>query len=146
MKIRTFVSILILVLAVLIIAGSCATVSKSYKRDFKKDMVGTWLNQEYYKYEFVTSKAIVNPDQTVELYDKEGDKWPTTAKIIIKDRWTDSEGNIFYKIESIYPIRTEYELWKLNNSRTIWELMFRAMEHYTEIDPNSTNYRIYYRQ
>lgn len=39
-----------LLLAFVALLASGAAGSKSYKRDYKKDMVGTWVNPEYDKY------------------------------------------------------------------------------------------------
>ena len=48
MKTRMFVSVLILVLAVLIIAGSCATRRKAISdEDFMEAWSGTWINTDY---------------------------------------------------------------------------------------------------
>jgi hypothetical protein len=146
MKTRVFISILVLVLAVLIIAGSCATGNKASNRDFKKDIVGTWVNSNYNENEWVTAKLIVKSEKTAEFYKRESDTWPSPATITIVDRWVDSKGNIYYKAEVTFSYRTKYHLWKLNSSKTTWELMSRALDYFTEIDPNNTYYRIYYRQ
>ena len=53
MKTKTFVSILILVLAVMIVAGSCATKKEVvaekdfYVPKFDEEIHGTWINEEY---------------------------------------------------------------------------------------------------
>ena len=47
MKARTYVSILILVLAVLIVVGSCATKRKAISNDdFFQAWSATWINTE----------------------------------------------------------------------------------------------------
>jgi hypothetical protein len=145
MKARTLI-LVVLIMAMLLIAGICVADSKSFKRDFKKDMVGTWVNSNYNKNKWVTSKVVIKSDKTAEFYKSESDTWPSPRTIAIVDRWTDSEGNIYYKAEVATSIRTKYELWKLNNSKTTLELMSREVEYFTEIDPNNTYYRIYYRQ
>ena len=48
MKTRMLVSILIIILAVLIIAGSCATRRKAISdEDFMEAWSGTWINTDY---------------------------------------------------------------------------------------------------
>ena len=49
MKTRTYVSILILVIAVLVIVGGCATGKKASvtERDIFKELSGTWVNEDY---------------------------------------------------------------------------------------------------
>ena len=50
MKTRSLVAILILVLAVLIIAGSCTTRRKAISdEDFMEALSGTWVNTDYSK-------------------------------------------------------------------------------------------------
>ncbi len=47
MKNRTLVSILILVLAVLIIAGSCVSGKKAYVAKEDEEIYSTWINPDY---------------------------------------------------------------------------------------------------
>jgi hypothetical protein len=63
MKTRTLVSILILVLAVLIIAGSCATMKKEISEtDFFEAYSGTWINTDYSGDSWGRQKKIHFPD------------------------------------------------------------------------------------
>ena len=61
MKTRIFVSILILVLAVLIITGGCATERKLNK-SIQEEIVGTWINTEYNDFNGKFAKQIIQPD------------------------------------------------------------------------------------
>jgi hypothetical protein len=55
---RTLISILILVLTVKVIAGSCA--SKPYRAKSDEVLYGTWSNEEYN----TGGKYVYNPDGT----------------------------------------------------------------------------------
>ena len=47
MKTRMLVSIVILVLTVMFIAGSCATEKKAYVATEDEEIYGTWVNPDY---------------------------------------------------------------------------------------------------
>lgn len=48
MKTRTFISVVILIMAVLIIVGSCATEKLATKKS--EILYGTWVNKDYNNY------------------------------------------------------------------------------------------------
>ena len=148
MKARTFVSILILVLAVLIIAGSCATekityISKEY------EIYGTWVNTDYddtNRY----SKVVVYPNGIIHYYRKNTDTVVSIEEeFVIANKWIDSKGNIYYTTRNfaeIYPGWT-FSLYKINNSGKNLEYDWSFNDYPKEIDPQkSGEYHIYYRQ
>jgi hypothetical protein len=95
------------------------------------------------------AKVIFNPDGTCELYDHESHEEPGRTGIFnIVGKWSDSEEFINYKITIVIDImnRTDYHLYKLNNSESALEDMFDSHDHPTEINSNSALYSIYYRQ
>ena len=96
MKTRTIVSILILVLAVLVIAGSCATKRKAIsEEDFLETWSGTWINTEYVGK--TAQKITLQPDGTREGF---GILTSTTAtyqdEVTILETWLDAKGTIRY--------------------------------------------------
>ena len=150
MKIRTFVSILILVLAVLIISEGYATEKKVTKRDYRF-VSGTWINEEYNSYDF-EARYELHRDGSWDGYNRISD---TGKKYIghyaIVDKWTDSEGNIWYKMHVWYgPIDevhiSGYELDKFSESGKVWEYISDSYAFPTEIDESHPKYHIYYRQ
>jgi len=153
MKARALVSIVILVLAVLIIAGSCATNRKTYvSSDYVlKELTGTWYNEEYENSPH-KSKVIVNPDGTKEAYKKWVDTTRIThveAKLIeFYEKWTDTKGDVWYQAQYLVEAWnwTMYELGKINNTGKVWESVYSIDEYPNEIDPENANYKIYYRQ
>jgi len=66
MKSRTFASILILILVVFVIIGSCATKRKAVSdEDFFKVLNGTWINTDYSGGEHTRSMVRFNRDYLV---------------------------------------------------------------------------------
>jgi len=136
MKTRTLVSILILILAVLIIVGSCATKRKAVSdEDFFEVWSGTWINTDYGG--DICQKIINYPDGTAEGF---GILTSTIAlfkkKITILDQWLDSKGTIWYR-------------GHCEDSGNTWEYII-ASEDYPieewEPDKLEYGYRIMYRQ
>jgi len=116
------------------------------------ELVGTWANTNYgtCKIPF-PQKVINNPDGTLELYAGMADIAHRKGKYNIIDKWTDSEGNVLYKIrrawgDGTYGEKPDYELHKISNSGLTWEFVFSMDEYPTEINPNHPFYMIYYRQ
>ena len=149
MKTRTFIFILILVLAVLIITGSCARMKSPDKMTYER-FCGTWVNTEYEGKEAPPVKQIFNPDGTCTTYSHlhETSTW-RRATYTVEKRWTDSEGNSWYhfKIEWPFSKTTEYLLFKLGRYNSILEYNRSGTVYPTEIGPEVkySEYRIYYR-
>ena len=155
MKTRTFISILILVLAVLIIAGSCATGKKAYVVQEDEELFGTWINPDYDE-KMQAAKFVYKPDGKVLHYPTRSDtkeRWE--ANFTITDKWTDPDGDIWYKW-----VETEgtgggfsgsgerYFIAKISRSGKAIECSFSGYDYPPEVNPDNLryNYRIYYRQ
>ena len=155
MKTRTLVSIMILILAVLVIAGSCATGKKAYVVQEDEELFGTWINPDYGGLA-KAEKVIHEPDGVVRYYSTAtSTKEVWNAKCTITDRWIDAEGNILYKwLEtegkggSIVDPSDYYCLGKISDSGTVLEFSYSSYDYPTEVNPDSLKYayRIYYRQ
>jgi len=147
MKTRTFVSILILSLVVLIITGSYTMGQDVYVMKEDEELFGTWINTDYDeigKY----SKIVFKPDGKAEYYDASTYKDYDNGEFVIANKWTDSKGNIWYTMSEeipLYMIRY-YSLYKLSNSGKTLQFIFNTRDYPTEIDPDDTRYSIYYRQ
>ena len=150
MKTRTFVSILILVLIVLIIAGSCATMKSPDKMVYER-FCGTWVNTEYEGKEWPRVKLIFTPDGTITFYSVLHDTSTYHGlSYTVEKRWTDSEDNSWYHIivkGPKDPRATEYLLLKLEKYNTILEYNYSGTKYPDAIDPKDwhSDYRIYYR-
>jgi hypothetical protein len=145
MKTRTLI-LAVLIMAVLIITGSCATGKKAVKAPIES-VYGTWVNQDY---NTVTAYAKFNirPDGIIERTTHTEIEYSKSleATFTIIESWMDSDGNKYYKVEYVRGIDTWYELWRINETDSVWEFVLSQVEYPSEIDPNHFNYRIYYRQ
>ena len=141
MKTRKLVSILILVLAVFVLLAGGSK---------KEEYYGTWVNTDYDVTNFIRAKTIHNHDGTLIKYMSTSDTKPyKTATFTIEDKWTDSEGNIWYKIlyTETEQILSNFELTKISDNGTTLELVISIIDYPTEIDPRyDVTYLIYYRQ
>ena len=109
MKTRTLASILILIsILVVVVPVLFAGGSK------KEELHGTWINEEYKGSTPPFGKLVHNPDGTWEQFRKEEAPWePDVEKLesewisadyatyTIEDKWTDSDGNVWYKVEAL---------------------------------------------
>jgi len=155
MKTRTLASIMILVLAVLIIAGSCATGKKAYVAQEDEELYGTWVNKEYNDWHY-HAKHVINADGTIFLYPTDNSpRLIEEDKYIITDKWHDSEGNIWYKAIITYQVQKSiekttptYVLAKISNSGNILETVKSGVDYPTELSPDALQYKyeILYRQ
>ena len=152
MKTRTCVVVLILVLAVMIVAGSCATEKQTVKVP-KEPFYGTWVNPDYDDVYHKWSKHIKNHDGTFVMYVNITSTKPTTkGTIIITEKWSDHDGNFWYKTEDYYGPYFEgkkvssYSLCRINESGTILEYVWSQVAYPARLDPTDGSYRIYYRQ
>jgi len=147
MKARTLVSILILVLAVVIVIGSCATGKKAVKAPIES-VYGAWANLDYNTRSQFYAKCKVSPDGIIvgaSHTEQEYHHFDNISFTIIES-WIDSDGNKYYKVDIVRGIQTWYELWRINETDSVWEYVWSEIEYPSEIDPNHFNYRILYRQ
>ena len=149
MKTRTFVSILILVLAVFIIVGSCATRKIAISdEELTKAYIGTWIHQGapyYQKFEFIPDRKW----QEYVLVDSE--RISEYGELTIIDQWKDKDGNIFFesKFKCLHCGVYGSLMVKTNNSENTLEMLIAYRDYRVETwDPDrfEYNYRIYYRQ
>ena len=156
MNARKFVSILILVSALLIAISSCTTGKKAYIAKEDEELYGIWINTDYNDSQH-PAKFIFKPDGTEVGYAKTDSTHSIYhGEYIITDKWTDSEGNIWYKV--FFPIMwrvgmgkdTEptYHLDKIDKSGNILETVRSGIDYPTELGPDVLlyTYTIYYRQ
>ena len=154
MKARRLVSILILILAVLTIVGSCATKRKVISDlDFIDAFSGTWVNTEIaYTPDSWGQKCIISSDMTYKTY-KSVDSEQTRhhGKITILDNWIDSKGTIWYKAKWENYVYHVYGpmLGKISESGNTLEFLYvvgTITIDKWDPDFNLYYYAIYYRQ
>ena len=150
MKTRTSISIMILVLIVMVISEGYATEKRVTKRDYKF-FSGTWINEEYNSHPHL-ARQVMRRDGTFDCYYRTTDtKKAGTGHYVIVEKWTDLEGNIWFKMHTWLGVMVEgepanYELAKFSNSGKVYEQIALPGGFPTELDENHPRYHIYYRQ
>jgi hypothetical protein len=158
MKTRILITSVILIFTVLVFIGNYAIGEDEYVLTENEEIYSTWVNTSYRPgtgegsyWAWKPQKIIYKPDGTIESYSAARDIAHFTGKYNIIAKWTDSEGNIFYKIitkwgDKTYGQTTLYEFQMISNSGLTWEYITSLDDYATEIDPNHPDYHIYYRQ
>jgi len=158
MKTRKLVIILILIAAVLIIVGSCATGKKIITvNDAMKQFEGVYINTEYSGSMKDAQKIVIASDGRIERWLKATQTtFSIRGEYKIVESWKDSKGNIYCKVDVIWRGIGTKELWRLDKARITFErnwIFAVQEEHPTEINPNpdpnvsiTIYYQIYYRQ
>jgi hypothetical protein len=140
------------ILLSLILLGGCAT--GKYVPKPNEEIYGTWINEK-----MSAQKYVVTPDGWKQ-YLKITDTHPySEGAWAIASKWTDKEGNIWYKsfgaiAAGPYAGFKHSWLHKFSKSATVWESVWSSPTNEqeaatptypTKIDPNSSEYNIYYR-
>jgi hypothetical protein len=144
------VSILVLVLAVLIIAGSCATKNQAYIPKSDEELYGAWVNTDYTGVDYAQKFILYNWGYC-EIFRLVSDQnIDDRAVFYIMDKWTDPEGNIWYKVTWQFKGATKiiFELTKINENEGSWERVWSYKDFLSESDltPEHVLYGIRYRQ
>jgi hypothetical protein len=159
-----FLSIVILFIVVLIIAGSCATGKRIISTDrAMRQFEGAYVNTEYSGYvEYYPQKRVIYPDGRMEIYLKATNKSPHfKTEYTVDESWSDSAGTVYSTVvvEWTPGGNTTLELWKLDKRNDTFEINFNfyslyedvEQEYPTKIDPDLDNfpnsiYSIWYRE
>jgi hypothetical protein len=150
MKTTKLISGVVSILIVLGFTLSYAEEEKAYVATETEEYYGTWVNPEYKPKAFggFPVKRVYNSDGTWEIYYLEEMTTPTWRGFYtIIDKWTDSEGSVWYKVasETRGGAYKDKHLVKISNSGNTYESA-ESYDYPAEIDPTHPNYRIYYRK
>jgi hypothetical protein len=141
--------LVVLIMAVLIIAGSCATDKMTYiSKEY--EIYGTWVNPDYKNVRSLP-KIVIHPNGEAEFYHLDSNSNWEDVDFVITNKWTDSGGNVLYTIITrceCNPNSREYRLVKISNSGKTLEWSYSNNDYPKEIDQNDVYsvYEIYYRQ
>lgn len=150
---KLLVIILLAIVVIVLIAGG----SK------KEELYGTWINMEYKGVSEPHEIHVLNPDGTMVFYRTEKAVWETDLEVeegewikmsswtyTIDEEWTDSDGNVWYKVKATTGIPPSLHLlMKVSDSNRVLEYMAGRINYHEDIDYTVTNpyiRRIYYRQ
>ncbi len=128
MKARMYLQILIVIIAILIMMGNCATRKKAISDEvFVKVWSGTWINVENNVRVIKFHKAIFHADGSYDHYYEIKDTiFHDTTKFTFYEKWTDTEGNIWYKAhwENNHFVEG-YSIGKFSNSGNTYEEVWK---------------------
>jgi hypothetical protein len=146
-------------LVVLPLLGGCGPAKYTPKAN--EELYGIWINQSYSGQYNPTKndpqKEVIDSSgyHVFRLVDDSAQYW--TGAETITSKWTDSEGNIWYKTykgawtdSESKPIVPHF-LYKLSKSATVRESVFATRDTYTpsafptKLDPKDSSYLVYTR-
>jgi len=94
---KTILAILVLIIAVSVIFGGCATGRKAYIEQEDEELYGTWVNPEYNDTAAGQPGKMVIKNGTYEIFGLTNiSRWLIRGEYSITDKWKDSEGNVWY--------------------------------------------------
>ena len=134
------------ILTVVAFSGNAVAEEKAYVPKQNEELFGTWVNLDYPPGER-HQKIVVHPDGRYERFSQQWLKEPTSKfSYKITDKWTDSEGDIWYKAQVSNPNFESYQLHRISNSGKTMEFVRDGTNYPTEIDQDKYPYRVYNRQ
>ena len=150
MKTRTYVSIMIFILAVMIASDGFAKRKKPISdEDLVKAYTGSWINTEvgYYK-----PKVIMYAGRWEHYTAIENETPYCYGDINLMEKWRESNGDVFFEYRWECEYHKEavgYELLRISDSGKTLERIYTTGERRVEEwDPTNIlyTYKIYYRQ
>jgi hypothetical protein len=145
------------ILIILVLLAGCTnkkmdvTEEEFYIPDSREEIYGTWVNTDYSGRSFQPQKIVNYHWGAYDIFMKaDNDLVSYKGALTIIDKWTDSEGNIWYKsyFKENSTSGVNFELGKFSNNGNTWEFVFDSIVFPTEDQMNSAgpHYKIYYRQ
>lgn len=129
-----------------------ASVKTSLPTDNVDELLGVWTNAEY-DTDPGFSKVVWNADRTTSNYRSSHNKNGGGGTFVwgVNDKWKTGDGAIFFKLIGYfnwygYYFNKRYCYLRLNPERSFYEYVISFKELPSEIDPNHTDYHIYYRK
>ncbi len=137
-------STLILGATLVAFTGNIFAEEKTYVAKDYEELDGTWVNMDA---DAGPPQKIISYPGRFEVFGSAESKTAmVTGSFWITDKWTDSEGNIWYKTEFVEFGKKNYELSKISNSGKTWEFVYSSSKYPTKIDPENATYSIYHRK
>ena len=141
-------SILALVLSIVISAFATQVIAGEwgYLAKDQEELYGTWVNIKYVS--GIPQKIIYKPAGTFNCFKDVNAKVPCEGgRYLITGKWSDLEGNIFYKCNWVGDWGEEaYQITKISNSGKTLELVLGYDEPPRNIDAANVWYRKYTRK
>ncbi len=134
-------SLLALILSLALVAFTADAFAEEwdkYRHYVAKDteeIYATWVNLEVKSNN--PQKLIYRPNGIVEYFYSAN---PEAGRYLILNKWSDSEGNIWYKKHSVNWYHEYYSLIKISNSGNTLEVVRDRNDYPTKIDPKHDFY------
>ena len=117
-----------------------------YKVSDNEELFGAWVLIDY-KDGTPPKRVTIKPGGYDGFYPADAMEPMWTAEYAISDKWTDAEGNVWYKVRWVIAnINGGFSLYKISESGKILEQINSQWEYPKELDANSEYYRVYYRK
>jgi beta-lactamase regulating signal transducer with metallopeptidase domain len=161
MKTTKLALVCTLVVAAIVIIGSCASSRKTIaEKDFITAWSGTWVNEELFGTHLYPQILINHPDGTMEFFQRPENMESGLKDMRIRnfgiasitDRWTDREGRIWYaaatkpKWEGVTVLSYYGFIHESGDVLEILEAMSNVVIDEWDPDNNAWYHRVYYRQ
>ncbi len=143
-------SLLSLILCLILVAFAADTFAgefdkyRPYVAKDTEEIYASWVNPEAKS--GLPQKLIFKPNCKVEYFPSANPKSPDTGRYLIVNKWTDSEGNIWYKKHEVDGWHEYYSLIKISNSGNTLETVRDRNDYPTKIDPKHVFYIKYSRE
>jgi hypothetical protein len=141
MKAGIYVTLFTAAVAVVMMTGNCATRKKVISDEaFAKVWSGTWISAERNVRGVNFQKAVFHPDGSYDYYYEIRDTiFHDTTRFTFQEKWTDSEGNIWYRAQWENSHYVEgYSIGKFSNSgntyEEVWQFGEEAIEKWVPDD------------
>ena len=149
MKTKNLILNFIIIIAILLISA-CSKSEKPAYISKEYEIYGTWINPEYNNTGSF-AKVVLHPNGKAELYNVDNDtRISLYAEFVITNKWTDSDGNIWYTLIGKVGKKEDwfYELNKISNSGKTLENALSLDDYPQVIDQKDPrySYQIRYRQ
>jgi beta-lactamase regulating signal transducer with metallopeptidase domain len=157
MKRNMTIGVLTFLFAAIIGLGGFATDTTKhgfYIPEAKEEIAGTWINTSYSGNLPMFQKLVSHSWGYYEIFAHETDERPTVrGTMVLTDKWTDTEGNIWYKLyfrENMESYFVRFQLARISENGKVWEFVHSTADFPAEDDLISKRkgkkYHIYYRQ
>jgi len=143
--------LLSLILCLILVAFAADTFAgefdkyRPYVAKDTEEIYATWVNPEAKSGH--PQRSIYKANSTVEWFMSANSGAPDyIGRYLIVNKWTDSEGNIWYKIHAVSPHHENYIIIKISNSGNTLEIVEDRVDYPIKIDPKHVWYVKYSRE
>ena len=120
-KLSLLAAVLVLIASLLM---GCVSTEKRYTPAEDEEIFGTWINNDYKGRGDKNYMVIMKPDLTYELYSKKGRPAILKHSYILEKKWTDSDGNIWYRVRKNIPFDYEWQLTRISADGKTYEYAY----------------------